>query len=217
MSVNDASDQGIIQERFFMAYLSHFDPPLLDAKAGTLRGHLELGLVCQGRQPPHNKAMSRLLTAYLIVVDKAIREYRAGCEKILKNMTSGGVGPYVEGTGHFETCINSTKRAMRLLQRLVGASEGLTADRQLRRSIAAWERQLTDIRDAVEHIDSDILSDRGIEEGMAHLLTISDDGQRLEIADHSLPLAALHSTISSLHAAGGAMIESLPSPTPPTN
>lgn len=195
-----------------MAYLSHFDPPLLDESLGTLRGHFELGLVLQGRQSPQNEVVSRLLTAYLIVVDKAIREYRSGCSKVIENMQSGGVTPYVEGTGHFETCINSVKRAMRLLTRIVRAPESPTNDRQIRRSATVWEKQLTDVRDAIEHIDADILSNGGVEEGMAHLLTVSNDGLRLEIGACSMPLTALHSTIASLHEAGSVMIQSLPSP-----
>jgi hypothetical protein len=195
-----------------MAYLSKFDPPLFDESLGTLRGHLELGLILQGRQPPQDKAVSRFFTAYLIVVDKAIREYRSGCIKVMENMKSGGIRPFVEGTGHFETCINSVKRAMRLLTRIVRAPESPTADRQLRRSIAVWETQLTNVRDAIEHIDADILSNGGLEEGMAHLLTISDDGLNLEIGAHSMSLQALHSTIVSLHQTGSIMIQSLPSP-----
>ena len=197
-----------------MAYLSKFDPPLLDSKSGSLRGQFQLGLILQGRQPPQNKAVSRLLTAFLIVVDKAVREYSAGCSRVQENMTSGGIRPYIEGTGHFETCINSVKRAMRLLTRIVNSSGGIATDRLVRRSISAWEKQLTDVRDAIEHIDADILRDEGIEEGMAHLLTISDDGERLEIAAHFIPISALHSTISSLHAIGSTMIQSLPSPAP---
>ena len=195
-----------------MAYLSHFDPPLLDENMGTLRGHFELGLLLQGRQPPQDKSVSRLFTAYLIVVDKAIREYRSGCIMVMENMKSGGIRPYVEGTGHFETCINSVKRAMRLLTGIARAPESPTADRQLRRSIRVWDTQLTNVRDAIEHIDADILSNGGLEEGMAHLLTISGDGLRLEIGAHSMPLHALHSTITSLHEAGSVMIQSLPSP-----
>ena len=197
-----------------MAYLSHFDPPLLDENLGTLRGHFELGLILQGRQPPQDKSVSRLFTAYLIVVDKAIREYRSGCIKVMENMKSGGIRPYVEGTGHFETCINSVKRAMRLLTRIVRAPESPTTDRQLRRSVTVWETQRTNVRDAIEHSDADILSNGGLEEGMAHLLTISDDGLHLQIGAHSMPLQALHSTIASLHEAGSVMIQSLPSPAP---
>ena len=195
-----------------MAYLSKFDPPLFDENLGTLCGHFELGLILQGRQPPQDKSVSRFFTAYLIVVDKAIRVYRSGCIKVMENFKSGGIRPYIEGTGHFETCVNSVKRAMRLLTRIVKAPDSPTADRQLRRSISVWETQLTSVRDAIEHIDADILSNGGLEEGMAHLLTISDDGLRLEIGAYSIPLQALHATIASLHQAGSVMIQSLPSP-----
>jgi hypothetical protein len=101
---------------------------------------------------------------------------------------------------------------MRLLTRIVRAPESPTADRQLRRSISVWEAQLTNVRDAIEHIDADILSNGGLDEGMAHLLTISNDGLRIEIGTYSIPLQALYSTIVSLHEAGSAMIQSLPVP-----
>ena len=196
-----------------MAYLAAFAPPTLDSSASTLRGRFELCLVLQGKAPPSEQT-SRLLSAYLIVVDKAMREYRMACARIGAHMTDrGGLRAYVEGVGHFETCINSAKRAVRLLARLAAKHDAPPIDRALRRVAQTWERELTNVRDAIEHIDKDILSEGTIAAGEAHLLSVSNDGECLEIAAHRISLTALCTTLSTLYRGGNALLDGLPSPT----
>ena len=104
----------------------------------------------------------------------------------------------VEGLGRFETCINSTKRAMRILHRLTSTRQKIGIDRTLRGLLQSHERVLTRFRDAIEHIDEQIT---GLSSGQPHLLAIDRQGKCLEIADERLSLVQLASAVRSLYRA----------------
>jgi hypothetical protein len=69
---------------------------------------------------------------------------------------------------------------------------------------------MTGVRDAIEHIDQDILTEGGLAEGEAHLLTVDRTGEKLQIAKHEISFRTLHTTIDALYKAGLAMINALP-------
>ena len=194
-----------------MTYLAAFDAPPLEDVTSTLRGQLAAGIVFHARQLPPLPKAGRLLFSYLLVTDKAVREYRAGYKCISEHMAAdGGITSFVEGIGHFENCINSTKRALRLLTRLANNPDIPSLDRTVRHLAQLWSDKVTGVRDAIEHIDYDIVSETGLPDGSAHMLTISHDGSQLEISSHSLTFVALASTLRSLLRAGTAMIQTLP-------
>jgi hypothetical protein len=195
-----------------MAYITLFDVPEIKPEACTLRKQLEFAMVFHGRQIPENSSTGRLLTTYLITSDKAAREYIAGCGRIKDHMAGGGVQAFVEGVNHFETCINSAKRALRVLERIGAQRDGLTLDRTIRNLARSRADTITGVRDAIEHIDADILSETALSEGDAHLLTISQSGEKLEIGKNSITLVALHSVLDVLYRAGLDMISRLPIP-----
>jgi hypothetical protein len=195
-----------------MAYIDQFDAPELKAEAATLRKQLELALVFHGRQIPTNSSTGRLLTTYLITADKAAREYIAGYRRIKDHIAGNGVQSFVEGVNHFETCINSAKRALRVLERIGAQRGGLILDRTIRNLARSRAETITSIRDSIEHIDTDILSDTAISEGNAHLLTLDKSGVKLEIGKNSITLVALHSAMEVLYKAGIAMVNGLPTP-----
>jgi hypothetical protein len=198
-----------------MAYLERFEPPELPAGASTLRRQLELGMVLHGRQVPPSPSTARLLTTYVITTDKAAREYTAGCRRIEDHMAAGGgIQAFVEGVGHFETCINSAKRALRALGRIGTQPDGPAIDRTIRRLAQTQAKAITDLRDAIEHMDADIVTGAGIPEGDPHLLTIDKQGDHLEIGLHRIPIIGLQSVVKALHAAGLAIIQALPTPDP---
>ena len=127
-------------------------------------------------------------------------------------VANGGIQAYVEGVGHFETCINSAKRALRALGRLGTQPDAPAIDRTIRRLAQSWASTITDLRDAIEHIDSDIVSGAGVLEGDPHLLTIDKSGENLEIGSYRISVTRLHGVVKALHAAGLAIIHSLPTP-----
>lgn len=196
-----------------MAYLEQFDPPDLPPGASTLRQQLELGMVFHGRQVPPLPSTSRLLTMFVVTADKAAREYAAACKRVNDHMAAnGGIQAYIEGVGHFENCINSVKRSLRALERLGTQTDGPVVDRTIRRLAWTQARAITSLRDAIEHMDADIVSPSGVAEGDPHLLTLDKQGVNLEIGTHRIPVAGLHAIVRSLYSAGGAMIQALPTP-----
>ncbi len=195
-----------------MAYLERFGPPDLPSGASTLRCQLELGMVFHARQVPPSPSTSRLLTMYMITTDKAAREYAAGCRRVKDHMDAdGGIQAFVEGVGHFENCINSAKRALRALGRLGTQQDGPVIDRVIRKLAQSQATAITYLRDAIEHMDADIVTAAGIPEGDPHLLTINKQGDYLEIGAHRISIIALQSVVMALHSAGSAIIQALPS------
>ena len=196
-----------------MSHLATFDAPVLEAGHSTLRWQLEAGIIYNAREVPNLPDAGRLLFAYLVVTDKAVREYRAGYKRISEHMATGGdTAAYVEGVGHFENCINATKRALRLLTRLASQPKGPELDRTARRVANVWADQVTNVRDAIEHIDNDIVSEAGLPDGSAHMLTINGNGTQLEIGTHHITFVALAGTLQSLFRAGTEIVKALPTP-----
>lgn len=193
-----------------MPYFSALDAPPADGLSISLHANLTLRVVFQGSEPPKSEPTARLLFAYLLVVDKAVREYTAGREALLKHANEhGGIAAFVEGVGRFETCINSVKRALRLLQMLGTQLDAPPTQRALRKLAQAQSDSITTVRDAIEHIDQDIASG-AIAGGDAHLLTVNPEGHELCIAEHRITFRQLHTTVRALHSCGLAMLEGLP-------
>ncbi len=195
-----------------MPYIHSLDAPGVDDLKASLRTNFELRMVYHGKQPPPSQPTARLLFAYLLVVDKAVREYVTGDSALLKHIhDKGGTASFIEGVGHFETCVNTLKRALRLITMLGTKSDAPAFDRTLRKLAHARSEEITHVRDAIEHIDRDILS--GLQEGEAHLLTVDQAGEKLQITKHEIPFRALHTTIGALYKAGLDMIDALPNVT----
>lgn len=176
----------------------------------VLRVEFELRKVFHDVQLPDSAATSRLLLAYLVIVDKAVREYAAGRQHLIRYASDGGSDWFVEGLGHFENCINSAKRALRLLERLGSQADVPRFDRVLRKLAQNYNQSITAVRDAIEHIDADIISPVGLLEGHPHLLSVEPNGENLRIGEHVLSLVQLHRTLNALFRAGTEMVHALP-------
>lgn len=194
-----------------MPYISECKAPDLSSLGPTLLSRMITGLVFQGRKPPTSESASRLLTAYLSIVDKAVREYSAGREILIAYSKSKNESRlFTEGLGRFETCINSTKRAFRIVERMSAHPDSPTIERTMRRLLKSMAKTITSIRDSIEHIDGDIAAEDVLKTGMAHLLTMNHEGDTLEIANHKLQLADLAKVVSALHKAGCDLLNALP-------
>jgi hypothetical protein len=194
-----------------MPYFTQLDAPDLASLGDPLAARLIVALVFHDRESPTHESVSRLLTGYVTVTDKAIREYRAGREVLLAYARSNNQTVLMfEGVGRMETSINSAKRALRFLGRLSTSKSSVPLDRTLRRLSQSAERTLTPLRDAIEHIDADIMQPAKLRPGQAHLLAIDHGGQYLEIANHRITFVALAGALGTLHQAGVSLLESLP-------
>ena len=117
------------------------------------------------------KARSYSIT-FMLAVDKAVREYIAGRQLLVQYAASANqTGLLIEGLGRFETCINAVKRALRFMERLASHSAGPEIERLTRRLIQTHEKPITDVRDALEHMDAFVQSDE-LKEGEPHILAI---------------------------------------------
>jgi hypothetical protein len=183
--------------------LSSLNPPLAD--------RLKSSILSEGKSPPIETSLLRLLTGYLLVTDKSVREYNAGRATLIsycksKNQTQ----LLLEGLGRMETCISSTKRALRFLSRLSSSKSPLAVDRTLRKLAQNPEGLLTSLRDAIEHMDADIVAPGKLKEGEAHLLAIDHAGRTLEIGKHKIALNSLAQAVSALHKTGEQLLAALP-------
>lgn len=192
-----------------MNRIPNFEPPELEAAASKLIVHLSLRMLLHGLQLGDVDATVRLITAYMVTTDKAAREYLAGRTALLRHKKEGGIQAYIEGVNHFETCINSAKRAIRVFERLGSSKEKRLIDRETKRLVESKSKAITDIRDRIEHLDGDIVGHR-LGPGVPHLLTLSADGSRLELGTDGMTIHDLHRVVELLHQVGMAIICRLP-------
>ena len=192
-----------------MAYAAEFSPPDLPSDAGTLRQQLEGVLFSRGQVGPEHISTTRLILAYVLVTDKAVREFRYGCTRMQDQVQRGGIDALAESLGAFENCVNATKRSLRLLERIASQRGAMTIDRTTRRLAQSSGTSLTDVRDCIEHVDADIVSDEGLQPGEAHMLMITKAGDALEIGPNRLAFSALGSTLRGLHAAGQSFLQAI--------
>ena len=197
----------------YIPYITHFDAPELLEANSSLRFHVEAALIFHGKQHPYSPKASRLFTAFLLVVDKAAREYSAGRELLVAYASSSNnTKLFIDGLGRYETCVTTTKRAFRLFDRIKNEREIPSVERLTRNLALVYDKHITDIRDAIEHIDGDIVKGE-LADGEPHLLLVDKAGTQLELGGYALTFAALHSAIVNLHRAGAVMIEALPATT----
>ncbi len=195
-----------------MPYFTELIAPDLSDLGESLATRMVVALLFHGKNSPESTAESRLLTGFVMVSDKALREYKAGREcLILYAKSANQLHLMFEGVGRMETCINSAKRAFRFLEKLSARPNSVQVGRTLRRLLQGWETSLTPVRDAIEHIDRDVVRGEGINPGDAHLLAMSKDGAHLELAHHRLSLNDLAKAMRGLHRAGVELLASLPS------
>lgn len=157
---------------------------------------------------PKSASASRLLTEYLMVTDKAVREYIAGRNTLIAYSSGGGnVGLIAEGLGRFETCINSMMRAFRLLDKMFDHKENPAFDKARRQLIGNCKLSVAPVRDIVRHIAKDIVARNVAETDTAYLLAINQDGNQLDIGDHNLALVEIADALRNLHNTGCELID----------
>jgi hypothetical protein len=194
-----------------MTYITECKAPDISDLGESLLGRTITSLVFQGRKPPDSSIALRLLTGFLVVTDKAIREYSAGRATLIEYSGSQNTTRlFVEGLGRFETCIHSAKRGFRFLERMGSQSELPSVSRTLRKLMGNWEKSITPIRNAIEHIDDDIAAETALPIGTPHLLAMNHEGDCLEIARHNIKLDDLAKVLRALHRVARELLEALP-------
>ena len=194
-----------------MPYFTQLQAPDLAELGEPLAARLIVAMLFHGKEAPSEPSVSRFLTGFVMVTDKAIREYRAGRETLIAYSNSNNqLLMMFDGVGRMETSINSAKRALRLLGRIASSNSSLSVDRTLRKLAQGSENTLTPIRDAIEHIDTDITVTGALKPGEAHLLGVNHSGEYLEIARHRISFTSLANSLRTLHRTGTEMVQTLP-------
>ncbi len=168
-----------------MPYITECRAPDLSDLSSPVLSEFILNTVFLGAGTQDRKARSYSIT-FMLAVDKAVREYIAGRELLVRYAASSNkTGLLIEGLGRFETCINAVKRALRFMERLAAHGAGPEIERLTKRLIQTHEKLLTDVRDALEHMDAFVQSGE-LKEGEPHTLAITPDSEYLEIASYRL-------------------------------
>lgn len=193
-----------------MTYISECKAPEISELGASLLSRTLNGVIFQGHLFPENPTAHRLLTAYFLTTDKAVREYSQGRAALVSYIASSNQTELlVEGLGRFETCISATKRALRLLDKIKAHPQSPTVEKTTVKFLQNHSNSITAIRNAIEHIDNEIVSDSITSTDMAHILAIDHGGSTLEISVYKLGLSDLCLVVRKLHQAGVALIESL--------
>ncbi len=123
-----------------------------------------------------NPKTRALRFGYLRLVDKCTYEYRNGRASLQEYVKSHEIGTLLRTASHFESCINSMKRAVNYLNALRKDQDGPTISKNI--SVLKNEKRIRKIRDSIEHTDKDILK-QIISPGEPHVLMVTDEGLSL--------------------------------------
>ena len=140
------------------------------------------------------------------LVDLAIREYESGrvaLNTFASTNDSLPVGAILRASGHFEVCICSVKRAInhvKAMRSYEGAPQSLKdlLPRSLTILTGDVERSITCMRDAIQHLERDVLR-RQLPADSSLCLMPSMDGRGLELGEHTILFSDLAAWLQELH------------------
>jgi hypothetical protein len=146
---------------------------------------------------------------FVRLVEKALREYHEARGVILaqiaeanrpaKEMKKHGRQIFmVQFTDHIETCINATARLFKLLERIKSEREAPAFPKDLRRLVETKSEPITNVRDAVEHIDEQIQNGE-IAPGKPIALAVTRNDDGVMIADYEIKFEELAMVLKKMH------------------
>jgi hypothetical protein len=177
-----------------MPSLAHLD--------SALRSKRWLGKLLRISSPPTSKGR-QLADAFVHVVEKSLIEYEAARARLIQFLGSGTAEDYHRAQDHAESCVQSLHRALKLGFRLrslgfrrADGSAYVPRPRDLPALSDGVRSQVGDLRDALEHVDDDIMSGSHPEtiEVSLHL-----GWDKLSLLSHTLSYAEMASWIAQLH------------------
>jgi hypothetical protein len=153
--------------------------PKLDDLGGYRSLAHILNVVFRGGGPQQRQSAA-LVRNYIRIVDHLIIEYQSARDALTSyvNTPNEVMGPLFVATGHFESVITSLKRAQRFLERIKRDRAVPSVDKELAVISKEAIKKVTDIRDAIEHLDEKVIKGK-IEEGESIALLVKSDGVEL--------------------------------------
>jgi len=145
-----------------------------------------------------------LWTNYVRLVDQVVREYNAARKELqlYVNTPNNVMSPLFVCTGHFESCITTMKRAIVFARRMRRHKNGPQIGKY--EVLASSGKKIVDLRDAIEHLDEDILKGN-IPQGSSILLKVNSDS--LELAGNEIFFSDLAKWIRELHKIASELID----------
>jgi len=159
------------------------------------------------------RGLSRKISLYrknfIRLVDKALLEYHEAREAILAQIAemnrsseemSRGDGRiyFLAFTNHIETCINAVRRLYRLLERIKSEKQLPELPKELRRQVETVEGTIGKIRNAIEHMDEQILKDE-IAVGNPIMATGSKNWDAVIVADKEIKFEDLAMVLRKMY------------------
>ena len=157
---------------------------------------LLLNRVFAGGGPKDPKSYA-LVMNFIRVVDVLVTEYESARESLAKfvNTPNDVISPLLVVTGSFELCITTMVRAINLGRRIRRDRRGPTISRKMSAlSDAVWER-VNGMRNAIEHIDSELANGSWVPGEPVCLLLKNN---RLELAGREILYSELAGWITQL-------------------
>lgn len=177
--------------RCAMPDLSGLDAPVM--------GNYLLNLTLRGAGA-RDRTASTYLVSYIRLADKALTEYELARLMLTQCVASNNnrILLLIQCVANLETCINNIKRALNFVDRMKRHQKGPDVPRLVRRFLNSSGRSISDIRNAVEHMDEMI--ERGeVSEGEPIALLVGPEGDRIEIANQQITFVDLADLIRNLH------------------
>ena len=140
--------------------------PSLEHLEQSLRSKRDLGKLIGVHARPSGRGR-QIADGYVRLVEKTLLEYQESRVKLAAFLAEGTADHEHRAQDHFESCVQSLHRAIQYLERLrrLGYKRGdgtpfIPRPRELEVLRDSVKVQVRDMRDAVEHLDSDILKER---------------------------------------------------------
>lgn len=176
--------------------------PSLDHLETSLRGKRELGQLLGVHAQPSGRA-KQIADGYVRLVEKAVLEYKETRTHLVRFLAEGAVDDLHRAQDHFESCIQSLHRALIYFDRLRGfgykrgdGTPFIPRPRDLEILRNTVKTPVRAMRDALEHLDNDILDGTLPEDSPAgpHL-----GWEVVTLGAHKLRYADVARSIEQLH------------------
>jgi hypothetical protein len=160
---------------------------------------------------PKRREPYALVMNFVRLVDLAVNEYKSGRLAILEFANGNEalrLGSAIRSSAHFEVCIDALKRAINHLKAIRGnptVSQNLKdlLPRRIGLISGKVESKVTDMRDAIQHLERDIQKGKIIEGQSLALQPTRDD---LQLGSLNLRYVELAEWITEAHTLSGTLI-----------
>jgi len=157
---------------------------------------------------------------FIRLIDKAITEYQEAREDLLdeieeeqKHASGSTQGDRILYGFRFidclEDCINATRRLLGIVDKLKSDPSAAIIPRQTRRLLNIIGKDVTMMRNVIEHIDQKIQNNE-LKTNVSVMLKLSRSREQVSIGGHHLQLSQLALTLRKLHRIGLSLLELSP-------